>query len=220
MENRIYFSKIQREYREYYEYSRELYQNVAEKLDKILFGKVIDFGNGGIINYNTDSLEKLICVDIINKSQKISNNKIDFIYGDFYDLELDGKVDCILIQFLLHHLTDDERLHGAIQKLKHFINENGKIIILEVVFPRYLERLQNMLKPLFFMTLRAIKRPDLRFFSRQAVVELLTTFQPRDMKVQYIPIGKKVVPAPVLFPKLKLPGKLYPLKCILIEASL
>jgi hypothetical protein len=220
MENRIYFSKIQREYREYYAYSGELYQNAAEKLDKILFGKVIDFGNGGIINYNTDSLEKLICVDIINKSQMITDNKIDFIYGDFYDIELDGKVDCVLIQFLLHHLTDDERLHGSIQKLKHLINENGKIIILEVVFPRYLERLQNVLKPLFFMTLRALKRPDLRFFSRQALVGLLSTFQPSDIKVQYIPIGKKVVPAPVLFPKLKLPGRLYPLKCILIEASL
>ena len=220
MENRIYFSKIQREYREYYEYSEELYQNTAEKLDKILFGKVIDFGNGGIINYNTDSLEKLICVDIINKDQKITDNKIDFIYGDFYDIELDGKVDCILIQFLLHHLTNDEKLHGSIQKLKNLLNENGKIIILEVVFPRYLERLQNMLQPLFFTTLRALRRPNLRFFSWQALVELLSTLQPSDIKVQYISIGKKVVPAPVLFPKLKLPGRLYPLKCILIEASL
>ena len=43
-------------------------------------------------------MKKLICVDIINKSQMITDNKIDFIYGDFYDIELAGKVDCILIE--------------------------------------------------------------------------------------------------------------------------
>jgi hypothetical protein len=181
---------------------------------------LIVFGIGGINNYNTDSLKKLNCVYIIKKNQIITDNKIDFIYGDFYGIELDGKVDCILIQFLLHHLVDDRRLYASIQKLKPFIKENGKIIILEVVFPRYLERLQNVLKPLLFRILRALKRPDLRFFSRQALVDLLSIFKPSDIKIQYIPIGKKVVPAPVLFPRLKLPGKLYPLKCILIEASL
>ncbi len=220
MENRKYFSKIQEQYQAYYEYSRELYQNIAERLDKILFGKVVDFGNGGIINYNTDRLEKLICVDIINKNRMVTDNKIDFVYGDFYEIQLDRDFDCILIQFLLHHLTDDERLYRSFRRLKHAIKDRGKIVILEVVFPRCLEQVQSLLKPLIFWALKALKKPHLRFFSCDTVVGLLSVLEPSDVKIRYIPVGKKVIPAPILFPRLKLPGRLYPLRCILIEASI
>ncbi len=219
MENRKYFSNIQKQYQAYYEYSWELYQNVAERLDKILFGKVVDFGNGGIINYNTDRLEKLICVDIINKNRIVTDNKIDFVYGDFYEIQLDRDFDCILIQFLLHHLTDDERLYRSFRRLRHSIKDKGKIVILEVVIPRCLEQVQRLFKPLISWALKVLRKPHLRFFACDTVVRFLSTLEPSEVKIRYIPVGKKVIPAPILFPKLKLPGRLYPLRCILIEAS-
>ena len=42
MENRIYFSNLQREYREDYAYSGELYQNAAEKPDNIRTVRLIN----------------------------------------------------------------------------------------------------------------------------------------------------------------------------------
>lgn len=89
---------------------------------------MVDFGNGGIINYNTDRLEKLICVDIFNKNRIVADNKIDFVCGDFYNIQLDRVFDCVLIQFLLHHLTDDERFCRSFRKLRHSIKDRGKLL--------------------------------------------------------------------------------------------
>lgn len=219
MKNKTHFVKIKKEYQKASEYSDELYQNIAARLNKILFGRVVDFGNGGIINYDTKKIIRLICVDIINKSKNITNRKIDFIYGDFYDFDLSCKADCILAQFLLHHLTDDIKLINSIKKIKNKLNEKGKIIIVEIEVPIFVELIQNITKPIIFKVLALIKKPGLRFFSSRSLFTLLAESGFKDIRIQNIPIGKKVSPAPVLFPKLRIPGKLYPFRCILIEAK-
>ena len=219
MENKSYFEKVTKEYKKASEYSEELYQNMAIRLNKILFGRVVDFGNGGIINYDTQKIEKLICVDIINKNRNITNKKINFIYGDFYSPDLNSNADCILAQFLLHHLTDDKKLRISIRKVKTKLNERGKLVIGEIVVPRSVELIQNIMKPIIFPILALMKKPGLRFFSAQSLSALLADAGFNDIQIQNIPIGKKVSPAPVLFPGLRMPGKLYPFKCILIEAK-
>lgn len=219
MKNKTHFAKIKKQYQDASEYSDELYQNIASRLNKILFGMVVDFGNGGIINYDTQKIEKLICVDIINKGKGITNKKIDFVYGDFYDFDLTCKVDCLLAQFLLHHLTDDKGLINSIRKVKARLNEEGRIIILEIEIPAFVELVQNIAKPLIFKLLALLRKPGLRFFSSRSLCALLAGAGFKDIRIQNIPIGKKVSPAPVLFPMLRIPGRLYPFKCILVEAK-
>lgn len=220
MKNKEYFTKIKKEYQKASEYSDELYQNVAARLNKILFGRVVDFGNGGIINYDTQKINKLICMDIIFENKSITDNKIDFIYGDFYDIDLDSKADCVLVQVVLHHLIDDKKLRKSYKKVKEMLNENGKFIIVEVAFPKFLESLQNIVKPIIFIVLSMMKKPSLRFFSTKSLSASLVEAGFNNIQIQYIPIGKKVSPAPVLFPNLRIPGKLYPFKLILIEAKI
>ncbi len=220
MKNKEYFKKIEKEYQEATAYNDELYQNIATELDKILWGKVIDFGNGGIINYKTEHLEKLICVDIINEERELSHHKIDFIYGDFYDIELQYQANCVLSQLMLHHLVDNEKVKKSLGKLKSILAEDGKFIIVEVEFSWILELLQNIFKPFIFKVLAMINKPSLRFFSHKGLIKLLTEAGFGNIKTQSIPIGEKISPASVLFPKLKIPGKFYPFKCVIMEAQI
>jgi len=220
MKNKEYFKKIEKDYQEASEYNDELYRNIGSELDRILWGKVIDFGNGGVINYSTDDLEKVICVDIINQEQTLSSKKVDFIYGDFYAIDLNDKANCVLAQLMLHHLVDTEKIKHSLRHVHSLLEEGGRFIIVEVEFPRFLERIQNIFKPVLFKLLSMMNKPSLRFFSRQSLEKLVTEAGFSICTTRRISIGKRVSPAPVLFPKLKIPGKLYPFKCMLLETEI
>ncbi|PKN65109.1 MAG: hypothetical protein CVU57_11910 [Deltaproteobacteria bacterium HGW-Deltaproteobacteria-15] len=219
LSNKSYFTEIWDEYVDASEYNSELYQNMAKSLNKVLFGRVVDFGNGGIINYDTDTLAKVICVDILFKNKVLTENRIDFIYGDFYNIRLEGKADCILAQFLFHHLTDDRKLKGSLRIARCKLNDDGKLLVGEVVVPRGVEIIQNMLRPVLFYLLKALRKPELRFFSIRSLRSLLFDQGFVIVRIETIPTGKRLRPAPVLFPKMEIPGRLYPLRCVLIQAA-
>ncbi|MCP4680743.1 MAG: class I SAM-dependent methyltransferase [Desulfobacterales bacterium] len=221
IDNKTYFSRIHEEYRKASALADEFYQNIGAELKKKLYGVVVDFGNGGIINYPIENIDKLICIDIIYKNTTITDNKVDYRYGDFYDITFREEIDCLLAQFLFHHLVDDEKLKSSIRKIRGKLKRNGKIIILEIVLPRFAELIQNILKPIILNTLAIMRKPSLRFFSSRTLVELLAEAGYKDIQTQEIEmsVDKRLSPAPVLFPKMRIPGKMYPLKCILIEAN-
>ena len=219
MENEEYFSKIKGDYQEAVEYSCAFYAEIANKLSEILRGKVADFGNGNVVHYSTEKIDKLLCVDIINEKKVITEGKKEFIYGDFYDFEFPGDLDFALAHWLLHHLPDDELLEIAVQKLNRSLGTHGKFVIVENVMPRYMEALQNALRPVLFCLLRLMKKPGLRFFSLASLTGLLQRAGFDRISVSHVDVVGWIAPAPVLFPKLRMPGWLYPLKCIVIEAS-
>lgn len=218
MKNNIYFTKIHDDYRRASEYSEELYRNIAVQLNRILSGNVVDIGNGGIINYEIQNIEKLICIDLIFKEKKVSDKKIDFVYGDFYQIDLPFKVDHVLTQFLLHHLTDEINLQETIMKINRKLHDRGSFIVVEIVVPGWVELLQNVFKNTLFFSLRLMGRPAVRFFSERSLMRLLSESEFKHIDMKRISMGKRVSAAPVLFPKLRIPGRLYPFKCVLLEA--
>ncbi|MBN2569644.1 MAG: hypothetical protein JXB42_09470 [Deltaproteobacteria bacterium] len=218
--NKDYFLKTIDQYRDASEYTGELYQNIGKYLNNRLCGRVIDFGNGGVINYQTDNLNKVYCIDIINKNR--SEGKIEYLYGDFYDINPNIEADCLILQFLLHHLTDDSRLEYALKNATTLLTDPGKLFVMEVIVPAWIERLQNLFRPVIFSSLALLKRPSLRFFGIVSLRQLIMDAGFQILSEAYVSIrpldGKKMSPAPVLFPALKIPGKLYPFKCVIIEA--
>jgi hypothetical protein len=119
----------------------------------------------------------------------------------------------------LHHLTEDGKLKFALKKVKELLKENGILIVGEVAIPRFMELIQSIMRPLISGILAVLKKPGIRFFSRKTLAYFLVESGFEDIHITDIAIGKKVVPAPVLFPKLKIPGRLYPFKIILVEAK-
>jgi hypothetical protein len=218
--NKDYFLNTINKYRDASEQNAEAYQNIGRYLDKRLCERVIDFGNGGIINYQTDNFKKVYCIDVINDNR--SAGKIEYLYGDFYEMNLNIEADCLILHFLLHHLTEDARLEYDLKKSKTLLAHPGKLFVIEVIAPAWIERLQNLFRPAIFSFLALLKKPSLRFFGIVSLRQLIMHAGFQILREEYISIrpldGKKISPAPVLFPSLKIPGKLYPFKCVIIEA--
>ena len=218
MKNEDYFKKIKNDYQSATEYSSELYKNIGARLNSILAGTVVDIGNGGVINYSLDKIEKLICIDVIFEQKTNLNSKIECIYGDFYNLDFYTNPDCVLIQFLLHHLCDDLKLKKSLREINKNLRDNGKVVVVEILFPRFVEFFQNLFKGIIFIIFKLLRKPQVRFFSRESLTRLLADSGLRCYEMSEIPMGKKVSPAPVLFPKLRIPGILYPFRCVIVEA--
>jgi ubiquinone/menaquinone biosynthesis C-methylase UbiE len=107
------------EYSNYAEYVMEnqgdVYRNTKKLLDKFLVGvkSVLDVGNGGVINYTFENLERLDCLDIsISESTKTKyghQENVQFIMGDALHLPFDNdQYDVAILQYVLHHLTVSE----------------------------------------------------------------------------------------------------------------
>jgi SAM-dependent methyltransferase len=224
VENKQYFSQRKGDYQEAVDYiiehSAESVRQFTSLVNGIFHGKVADFGNGGVILYDTEKLEKLLCVDITNDEKGRIEGNVEFIHGDFYIFDFPADYDFFLAQFLLHHLPDDKRLAVALQRLNGALGSTGKFIVVEMVMPKYMEVTQNILSPVLNGLLRMMKKPGLRFFSLASLAQSLKDAGFEQLTVHNIDITGWTAPAPVLFPKLKMPGWLYPLKCVVIEASL
>ncbi len=221
VENKAYFTTIQQEYCEASASSSQMYLDIGRRLDEILFGTVIDFGNGGVINYDARRLDRLICVDLIDpaaSNRSVIGGKIRYIQGDFYDIRLNLRPDCVLAQFLLHHLTDDRRLLLSLKKIRAMLKPGGRLILLEVRLPTAAEATQRVLRPILIRSYALLRKPPVRFFSLKALCDLVIDAGFAPASVQLIPIKGRVSPAPVFFPRLRMPGWLYPFKCMMIEA--
>lgn len=217
MENDTYFSGIRREYQEAIDFSSELYGNIAARLDGILHGRVIDFGNGGILHYETSRLSSLLCVDLVPHSMPGRAN-VEFVQGDFYEFPFPADADVVLAQFLIHHLDDDRRLAEALTRLRKGLRPGARLVIVEMLMPEWMEKAQAALRPVYRAALRRLDKPDLRFFSRRSLQRLLQQAGFTSVEAHAVTIGRRIAPAPVLFPRLRIPGKLYPLKCVVVEA--
>jgi SAM-dependent methyltransferase len=221
VENKFYFKRIQREYGEASASSSRMYLDIGRRLDEVLFGTVIDFGNGGVINYDPRRLDRLICVDLIDpdaSNRSGMDGKISFMQGDFYDIGIHVRPDCVLAQFLLHHLTDDRRLLLSLKKIRAMLKPGGRLILLEVRLPASAAAIQRILRPVLIQLYALLRKPPVRFFSLRALSGLLTEAGFTPASVQFIPIKGRVSPAPVFFPRLRMPGWLYPFKCMMIES--
>jgi SAM-dependent methyltransferase len=144
---------------------------------------------------------------------------MEFVYGDFYEFDFPAEYDFFLAQYLLHHLADDEQLASALKRLNRTLGASGKFVVVEMVMPRSMEFMQNALRPLVNSLLRLLKKPELRFFSEASLCRLLGSAGFDRLAVHHIDIVGWTAPAPALFPKLKIPGWLFPLKCVVVEAS-
>jgi SAM-dependent methyltransferase len=218
VDNRPYFSGIQRQYHDAVECSGEGYANIGRELDRRLRGRVVDFGNGGVINYRVEQIERLLCVDVVRRDAR-PGHIAEFVEGDFYEFELPQGTDFALAQFLLHHLPDEARLDAALARLRRSLGVDGRFVVVEMLMPRPLEVLQAALAPVRRGALRFLRKPDLRFFSRATLVARLRGAGFARIEVTVVDVGRWMAPAPVLFPRLRMPGRLYPLTMVVIDAA-
>ncbi len=141
-----YFSKYSEDYNaDVYGPLQEACCNVGKFLDERLYGTILDIGNGGVFFYNTNALKKIIAVDLAYPKEIQNTEKITFYSGDARDLSFleTEKVDCVLMQFLLHHVVEktrkqtDESLAKLFAEARRVLKPNGRLIIVESVVAAY-----------------------------------------------------------------------------------
>jgi ubiquinone/menaquinone biosynthesis C-methylase UbiE len=165
----------------------QLYINCRNIINSIIKkgDKVLDIGNGGVINYEFDIIEKLTCADlyISNRAlQKYSNYKnIEFIEADIMKLDkLNQKYDVVIVQAVLHHLagkTKQESIYNvnkAIDGCLSVLSDGGSLVILESTVSHWFEKIETILYGLMQLFFRICNFGAVYQFSQKSLKALVT----------------------------------------------
>ena len=124
----------------------EYYFRVIRKMVEFIKPKsqdvVLDIGAGtGAVSFAlAPYVKRVIAVDISEsmleeakrKAQDSNIENIEFVVGDFLNLNVDEKVDAIVSNIALHHLTDEDKAK-AIVNMASLLNDSGRIVLGDVI---------------------------------------------------------------------------------------
>ena len=229
VDTKDHFAKHQKKYKEVIERGNKyLYKNIREELDKNLQGVVLDIGNGGVFNYNTKKLKKIIAVDLVFKSLKglKDTNKIRYIAGDARNLKKIKKNSCnsVVMQFLLHHITDADikktykGIEKSLKESQRVLKKKGELLIIEMVVGPFFEKLENAFYNLNSFLFSLINKPMITFYSKDSLCGLLKKAGFRKIYTKHIYVGKYLQPCGGICPHfIKIPSIFYPMNCYMIK---
>lgn len=161
-----YFDEESREYVQTIMDAEGDYYDKAEKFITPLFppnGRVLDIGNGGILNYDYSNLKELVCADIwiskkIEEAYKDVAN-ISFIESNIMDMNNieSGYFDIVIVQNVIHHLAENDyrttrkNCVKAMKESTRVLKRGGKLIICESTVKRWFEILEKIFfKPMLY----------------------------------------------------------------------
>lgn len=124
----------------------EYYFKVIKKIVEFAQPKpddvVLDMGAGtGAVSFAlAPRVKRVIAVDISEKMLEEARKKaedanignIEFVIGDFLEPNVSEKVDIIVSNIALHHLTDEEK-EQAIARMAGLLNDNGRLVLGDVI---------------------------------------------------------------------------------------
>lgn len=213
--NDDYWEKISEEYAdEIVKIQPLFYENTAKLLDAALLGskKVLDIGNGGVINYQFNEFESLDCADLaLSKSaaEKYSSHEnIHFIKADILDLQNieDNSYDSVVVQAVLHHLAGEtfqqtnDNIDKALRECLRVLVPSGKLLIVESTMSTWFEKIEKLFYPLmqFFFALvkfdRVYQYSSLSLIKKVRALGLCIVYTQEILMDKYIWIMRKKVP--------------------------
>lgn len=162
-ETRPYAETILAAEGDYYEKAYKYISPCLRKGDRVL-----DIGNGGIINYDYSQLEELICADlslspkIVNAYKKVPN--IRFIEGNILDMSglEENSFDAVIVQKVIHHLAEKDypttrrNCQTAVKECIRILKPGGALVICESTVTAWFEKLEKLFFGLMFAILDLI----------------------------------------------------------------
>lgn len=167
----------------------EFYKNAATKINHALQKdtRVLDIGNGGVINYSFSELKELRCMDleISVKAQKKYSAfpNVTFTRGNVFDMKdiPDNYFDAIIIQTVIHHLAGDtpkeseKNVLEALNNCKRVLKKEGKILVVESVVVPWFDVVERLLYPFMQWFFRVVKFDKVYQFSKRRLHKLLAS---------------------------------------------
>ncbi len=179
-ESREYVSTIMEAESDFYEMSA-----VFVNRDLQNGGVALDIGNGGIINYDAERLERLDCADIyLNKKIEQAYRdvpNISFIKADITDMHgiSDASYDFVIVQNVIHHLAEEslkktgENGRKAIRECMRVLKSGGKLIICESTVYQWFEKLERIFYPVMMRACDVIHFDRVYQYSAKSLYNLL-----------------------------------------------
>jgi SAM-dependent methyltransferase len=223
-----YFRKIYSDYQEKVEREdvADVYGRIKETIEPHLTGIVVDIGSGGVSRYQNPAIRRLISVDNVLEFLRNSKDKTVLnVAGDIRALPLkDGSVDRIVVQFVIHHLTENRlaknlsNVRKAVAESSRILRPGGKVYFVDSMVPFPLEMIERPGYLPAYHLLRILNKPMVFFFSVQSFCRLLRRYRLAPAQIQKIAWGKMAEASAALFPRLKFPLRYAPVHCLLISA--
>lgn len=163
MNNNPYFQAHAEDYAEQIMAAQpEFYQNAGRLLDQWLpaGGRVLDVGNGGVINYDHTRLARLDCVDLVvsqNAVRKYADcPDIHFLQGDILNPKgfPSGAYDAVIVQTVIHHLAGKtyaktcSRVNTAMVNCLSLLKPGGTLLIMESTVTPWFSAVERLVYPL------------------------------------------------------------------------
>ena len=141
----------------------ELYQYIELMVRREIQkqNEVLDIGNGGFFNYDTQLANHVTAVDLFLKDGPGPTPNSTFKQGSVLDIPFPAEsFDCILLQNLLHHVTgatvkeNHRNLSKSLEELYRCVKIGGKVVIIESTVGNWFYPIESLL----FRPLLAIKK--------------------------------------------------------------
>jgi len=177
--------------------------------DAINFGlsgchNILDIGNGGVFDYNTALLQKIIGLDLfldaLPKDTKLPEN-VKMVQGSALDIPKElVEFDAVLMVMLIHHLIGEtvsscfQNMRKAIDEAYRVLRPGGKLIIVDSCIPTWFFRIEKVLyKPTCWLIERTMKHPPAFQFTREHISGILEKSGFHDVNIKAISKGKFIL---------------------------
>jgi ubiquinone/menaquinone biosynthesis C-methylase UbiE len=223
-----YFQKIYADYQTSVEKAPvlDVHQRIKRVIEPRLAGIVIDVGSGGDTRHRNPAITTLVSVDNVLEFLQHAKDPAPLnAAGDVRALPFKKEsVDRIVIQFVVHHLTDDNmagtlrNVRAAVAESARILKPGGRIFIVDSMTWRPLDALQRALYPMFRALLRRFGRPMVYILSAPSLVRICAEFGLAAEHPVTVDWGAMADLSQALFPKLRFPLRYTPARLTILEA--
>lgn len=209
----------------------DTYRRIHESTNEALKGcrHLLDIGNGGVFDYNTQIVDSIVAVDLFFDELPISAKRpsnVVFKTGSALSIpEANASFDSVLMVMVLHHLvgaTVRESLENARQAMREafrVLAPGGKLIIIESCVPSWFYSFERVVFPLATVIINsAISHPVTLQYPATLVANILKDIGTnRSFEMTRIPKGNWVLQYGFKFPSWLTP--VCPYRFVLTKSS-
>ncbi len=184
----------------------DTYARIRTSVDQVLdgIGTLLDIGNGGVFDYETARVQRIIALDLfldqLPESYRCPPN-VSLRTGSALAVpEADCSVDGVLMVMLLHHLIG-KTVHESLQNVKRAFQEayrvlkpGGKLVIVESCIPDWFYRIEKLVFRVSVPLIgKFMEHPATLQYPAEDIALLIEEVTGRAPETTRIPVGKWVL---------------------------
>jgi SAM-dependent methyltransferase len=184
----------------------DTYATIRSSIDEAIRGTelLLDVGNGGVFDYDTDAVSRIVALDLFLDSLPESYRcpaNVALRTGSALDIpELNDSFDAVLMVMLLHHLVGNTVEESVLNSRRAFVEAyrvlkpGGRLVVIESCIPKWFFALEKVVFPLAAPIINAtIQHPVTLQYPPSFITRLLAEETGQSPEVTRIQLGKWVL---------------------------